>query len=150
MIKFLGGWFIIQLILLNGCSNSINNQPPKILLGQDMCDNCFMIINEMKYAAAVTLRNGEEKRFDDIGCMLSYINRNIGEIKYYWVNDFISGTSISAENALFVKSKNEVTPMGGGIVAFRLKENAERFAEKENVPIMKFNDLINNNKYHKE
>ena len=58
--------------------------------GQDACDHCFMIINEMKYAAAVTLKNGEEKRFDDIGCMLSYADENKVNIKYYWVNDFNS------------------------------------------------------------
>lgn len=146
MIKFLSVSFIVMSILLNGCANSVKMKPPKIILGQDVCDNCFMIINELKYAAAVTLYNGEEKRFDDIGCMLSYIYKNNGNIKYYWANDFISDKSISAETAFFVKSKNEVTPMGGGIIAFRLKEKAERFAERENVLVINFNDLINNNK----
>jgi len=95
-----------------GCGGSSDAVPPKFMPGQDACDHCFMIINEMKYAAAVTLKNGDEKRFDDIGCMLSYADENKVNIKYYWVNDFNSDESIPAEKAFFVRSKKRGNSYG--------------------------------------
>jgi len=143
--KLLIGLFLILPVLPGGCRGSDNKVSPAIMLGQDVCDNCFMLINEKKYAAAVTLGNGEEKRFDDISCMLSYRQSNKEKIKYYWVYDFISDSSIQAEEAFYVKSKKEITPMGGGIIAFSQQDKAEDFAAKENTAVIKFMELINNN-----
>ncbi len=145
MTKILIVLSIIFPVLFIGCGESADAVPPKFMPGQDACDHCFMIINEMKYAAAVTLKNGEEKRFDDIGCMLSYTDENKVNIKYYWVNDFNSDNTIPAEKAFFVRSKNEITPMGSGILAFGSKEKAEEYSSKENSSVVKFNDLITNN-----
>lgn len=144
MIKLLVALFLILPVLSGGCKNSNEEVPPKIIPGQDACDNCVMLINEIKYAAAVTLSNGEEKRFDDISCMLSYIQGNKQKIKYFWVYDFISDSSLHAEKAFYVKSKKEITPMGGGIIAFARRAKAEDFAGKENTIVMNFTDLTNN------
>lgn len=145
MTKLLFTFSIIFSVLFIGCGESADAVPPKFIPGQDACDHCFMIINEMKYAAAVTLKNGEEKRFDDIGCMLAYADEHKSSIKYYWVNDFNSDSTIPAEKAFFVRSKNEVTPMGSGILAFESKEKAENYSSGENTSVVKFKDLINNN-----
>ncbi len=145
MKKLLAGLLLILSVLPGGCGGSDNTIPPAIILGQDVCDNCFMLINEKKYAAAVTLVNGEEKRFDDISCMLSYRQSGKEKIKYYWVYDFISDSSLQAGEAFYVKSKKEITPMGGGIIAFNQRKKAEDFARKEDTAVIKFMDLINNN-----
>jgi copper chaperone NosL len=145
MTKLLIPISIILIVLFIGCGNSADVVPPKFMPGQDACDHCFMIINELNYAAAVTLKNGEEKRFDDIGCMLSYADENKTSIKYYWVNDFNSEETIPAEKAFFVRSKNQVTPMGSGILAFSSEEKAGIISSRENLSIVKFNDLNNNN-----
>jgi copper chaperone NosL len=144
MTKLIIGLLFILPVIFGGCSKSSDAIPPKIMAGQDPCDHCFMLINEVKYAAALTLKNGEEKRFDDIGCMLSYISENKANIKYYWVNDFNSGKTIPAEKAFFIESKNEVTPMGSGILAFGSEKKAAGFAAGETSSILRFNDLINN------
>lgn len=145
MIKLSAGLIVILTVLLAGCRDSMEKVPPKIMPGQDVCDNCFMLINEIKYAAAVTLNNGEEKRFDDISCMLSFIQDNRQKIRYYWVFDFLSGTSLQAEKAYYVRSKKEITPMGGGIIAFGVGDRAQEFASNENTAAINFMDLINNN-----
>lgn len=144
MIKFLITSLCILPLIFAGCSKSLDAIPPKILAGQDQCDHCFMLINEVKYAAALILKNGEEKRFDDIGCMLAYAEENKVNIKYYWVNDFKTGKSLPAEKAFFVRSKNEVTPMGSGLLAFSSEETANGYSAGENSTILRFNDLINN------
>ncbi|HKB86266.1 MAG TPA: nitrous oxide reductase accessory protein NosL [Ignavibacteriaceae bacterium] len=139
---------IVLLVLpyfLTGCRNSSADVPPEIIPGQDACDNCFMIINEKKYAAAVTLNNGEEKRFDDIGCALAYIDQNKKNIMGYWVFDFLSGVPVPAKKAFFVRSSMEVTPMGSGLLAFSKKAAAETFAGRENSKVLIFNELTNNN-----
>jgi len=144
MIKLLASLLFVLPVFITGCTGKTDKIPPKIMWGQDACDNCFMLINDKKYAAAVTLQNGEEKRFDDIGCMLAYMQNNKKDIKYYWVYDFISDNPIPAEDAFFVRSKQEVTPMGSGIIAFNLKNDAEKYVGKGDSTILKFIDLTNN------
>ena len=145
MRKLPAALFFILLTVYGGCGDSNEKVPPTIIPGQDVCDNCYMLINEEKYAAAVTLINGEEKRFDDISCMLSYRHSNNEKIKYYWVYDYISDISLQAEKAFYVKSKKEITPMGGGIIAFGQREEAKNFADKENKAVINFKELVDNN-----
>ena len=49
-------WFITCVMLfltLAACGGGTDTtQPPEILYGQDVCDECDMIISEEKYAAA--------------------------------------------------------------------------------------------------
>ena len=45
------GW--VALLALAGCGGAADTtQPPETLYGQDVCDECDMIISEEKYAAA--------------------------------------------------------------------------------------------------
>jgi copper chaperone NosL len=131
---------IFTFIILTGCGSN-SDSPPKIVLGQDPCDNCFMIINEYKYAASLWLENGQSKRFDDIGCMIDFLNKNKNKVKAYWVNDFQTKEPLHAENAFFVDSDSIITPMGFGIVAFKSKAEAEKFAEKNKAEVASFSKL---------
>ena len=134
-------------IILTGCSGTTSEKPPKIVLGQDPCDNCFMIINEFKYAASVRLENGDAKRFDDIGCMIDFQNKNKTKANAYWVYDYLTKKPIHAEAAYFIDSDSLITPMGFGIAAFKSKTGAEKYAEKYKTKITSFKEL--KNKYHK-
>ncbi len=139
--------FIFLLVILTGCSGTISDKPPKLNLGQDPCDNCFMIINEKKFAASIWLENGEAKRFDDIGCMIDFINKNKSNVKTYWVYDYITKEPMLTNNAFFIDSDSLITPMGFGIVAFKSEAEASKFAEEYKTKIISFNEL--KNKYHK-
>jgi copper chaperone NosL len=145
------------VILLSGCTGkSSENVPPEIALGKDACDNCFMLINEKKFAASIRLENGEAKRFDDIGCMIQYLDKIKSEaahrnlslggsiIEAYWVYDFISGKPLKAQNAFFVSTKNNSTPMGFGIEAFKNKEDAINSADQNKTDVMSFKKLKTN------
>ena len=138
------------IFVICGCSsNSNNSEPPKIVLGQDPCDNCFMLINEKKFAASIWLSNGESKRFDDIGCMIDYVQKSGDKISSYWVYDYNNDKPLKAEEAYFVKSDKLLTPMSFGIVAFKTKSAASQYAAKYNTELIVFNDLIINNKISK-
>lgn len=133
----------IGLIILNmlGCSGNKKELPPKLTLSQDACDNCFMLINEKKFAASIRLENGEAKRFDDIGCMIEFIKKNNDKVKSFWVYDYNTKNSIKADVAFFVNSKKIITPMGFGIVAFSSEKTAQDFAIKNNANVISFNYL---------
>ena len=45
--------------------------PPEIVEGRTICDECGMIIDEIRFAASYRTADGTEHRFDDIGGMLA-------------------------------------------------------------------------------
>ncbi len=133
-------------IVLAGCSSDSKfNEPPKINLGQDPCDKCYMIINEKKFAGTLWLNNGEAKRFDDAGEMIEYIKNDSINIKKSWVYDFISEEPVETDKAFYIQSDEVVTPMGFGVIAFRKEEHAKKYSEKYNVKIISYNQLKTNN-----
>lgn len=134
---------LISILVFSGCKNNLNqDKPPKIILGQDPCDNCFMLINEMKYAASMWLENGEAKRFDDIGCLLDYLDKTKDKILTIWVYDFGDNTPIKSQDAYYVKSDKILTPMSSGIVAFKNKNAALDEAKKYDTKENSFDELI--------
>ena len=133
---------VIVIFFIPGCGSGSDNEfPPEITLGQDACNNCFMLINEKRFAASVWLENGEAKRFDDIGCMLEFIKKNDDRIKSYWVYDYKTKGPVKAETAFFINSKNIITPMGFGIAAFNSEETAHKFAKQNNTKVVSFKEL---------
>jgi len=111
----------VMLIIAAGyisCSTDNFNEAPKVLYGQDPCAECYMIINEKRFAAAIKIRQGETFRFDDVGCLVNFMNKN--ELKGYniWVVDFTSEKWLPVEKTGFILNKNIPTPMGFGILAF--------------------------------
>lgn len=133
----------LPVILLTGCSRTNSDKPPDIMPGKDPCDNCFMIISEDRFAASLWLENGEAKRFDDIGCMLSYVHKNKSSVRTYWVYDYLSNVPLKADNSFFLASDKLETPMGSGIIALKSRPEALRLAEKFQTNIISFYDLKN-------
>lgn len=134
---------VIFLVFLAGCDGgSREDTPPDISLGQDPCDFCFMLINEKKFAAAIRLENGAFKRFDDIGCMIGYIEKKQARVKSLWVYDYPTGEPVRAGNALFIRTQDVITPMGSGILAFKSEREAYTAAERNHTQIESFNKLL--------
>ena len=104
-------------------------QPPEINYGQEMCDECGMVIDDQRFAAATLLINGEYLKFDDAGEMLSYhMNHPEDQVAAWFVHDYSTEEWIRGETATFVNSATIQTPMASGIVAFADPEQAEAFA----------------------
>ncbi|MCA9963209.1 MAG: nitrous oxide reductase accessory protein NosL [Anaerolineales bacterium] len=107
------------LFLLLGCQSAADlDTPPEILYGQDICDECSMIINETRYAASYVTNTGEVRRFDGIGDMLLYDYKQHEQVHVYWVHDFNSEEWLLADKATFVQNSALPTPMGWGLIAF--------------------------------
>jgi copper chaperone NosL len=83
-----------------------------------------MLVSDLAYAAAFRTAEGEERIFDDIGCMLRELPASGPRV---WVHDFDTSSWIDGEKAFFLRSGSLETPMGGGIVAFSSREAAEKY-----------------------
>jgi copper chaperone NosL len=113
-------------IFLMGCSPSANpNEPPEILYGQDVCEECGMIINEERFAASYMTEADVVRRFDDVGGMLLYDHKHQEDVRHYWVHDLATEEWIDAKEAVFVLDEGLITPMGWGLAPFATPEQAE-------------------------
>ena len=113
---------------LMSCRPSANlDEPPEIIYGQDVCDECSMIINEERFAASYITKSGDIRRFDDMGGMLLYDQKHQEDVHIYWVHDLDTQAWLNANGAHFVLSDELVTPMGWGVAAFATQERADAF-----------------------
>ncbi len=114
--------------LLVACNptNSLD-EPPEIIYGQDVCDECSMIINEARYAASYGTTTGDIRRFDDIGNMLLYTQKHSEDVHVFWLHDFNTKEWINAERATLVLNPDLVTPMAWGLAAFAMVADAEAY-----------------------
>lgn len=135
-------WLLAALALGACGAVPASAKPPDIRYGQDVCDQCRMIISEENTAAAYWTSNGEARRFDDIGGMFLYQREHDEAVAAYWVHDSISGDWLKAEAATFVLNAGLQTPMGFGLVAFAdaAKADALAFGE-EGARVLSFAEL---------
>lgn len=136
--------FVLGLVLLGACSQAADtSQPPEIAYGQDVCDNCNMLISEEKFASAYWTADGEARRFDDMGEMLTYMKSNPEEIASTWVHDVNSAEWLAAEDAFFVMNSGVSTPMGTGIVACSTEAEAQALAYgQDGAMVLTFAELM--------
>lgn len=131
------------LLLLVSCgANRSGARPPEIAYGRDVCDQCGMVISEVKFACALQLEDGSYRKFDDIGDMAQHMAEH-PDLKFRagWVHDFISEKWIAAETAAYVYGPTLATPMGHGMAAFAAKTDAENAAQAWNGEVLTFDGV---------
>lgn len=119
-------------------------QPVDILPEADECATCVMAIENLPVASELTLRDGDVKKFDDIGCMAQYVKRKRlkeSAIKGMFVHDLPSGRWVPLERATLVKSSYP-TPMRYGIVAFATPAGAKKMAAKYKPKLVSWADVL--------
>ncbi len=136
--------FILALVFgLVGCGQSANDiGAPEIFYGQDVCDECSMIISDARFATATIDLNGNVHKFDDIGGMLVYhMDHPESQVKAYFVHDYNTQTWLRGETAIYVRSPQIQSPMNDGIAAFAEQAAAEAFAAQVGGTVNKFDEL---------
>ena len=97
--------------------------PPEIAYGEDVCDQCNMIISDERYAAGLVVEvepgRYEHRIFDDIGDLLVYEQEHVDELTVaaYYVHDYGSKEWIDGRSAFYISSDELLTPMGLGLAA---------------------------------
>ena len=151
--RWVGGWpsavgllcvALTLLLALAACGGGADTtQPPEILYGQDVCDECDMIISEEKYAAAYWTAEGEARRFDDVGEMLVFMARNPEATASIWVHDVNSAAWLPAEEAWFVMNSGLRTPMGTGIAVLADEQSARALAfDQPAAVVLTFSEIV--------
>lgn len=125
---------LVLLIFAISCSDKPETGPAEVYYGGDICERCKMIISEKDYAAQYQLSNGKAVKFDDLGCMIHYMNEeHDANISSVYVMDYYSKKWIDGHDAYYIWSQDTQTPMGYGILAFKQSSNASELTQKENV-----------------
>lgn len=139
---FLIGGFLFTFALLAACGGSNEITAPKIFYGQDICQECGMIISDANFAAATIDLKDNAHKFDDIGGMLIYhMDHPEFQVRAYFVHDYQTGTWLRGETAFYVRANLPDAPMGDGIVAFADRATADAFAERMRGQVFKFDEL---------
>lgn len=142
-------FIILHLALLAACGGPTitPDTPPEILYGEDVCDQCNMIINDERFAAGLVVELEpsvyEHRIFDDIGDLLMYEKEHGGEltIAAYYVHDYNSKEWIDGENAYYISSQDLFTPMGFGLAAAAQELEANALAKEWNGTVLTFAEL---------
>lgn len=134
---------LLVALLLAACAPANTGpQPPEILYGQDVCEECGMIISEARFACAALFSDGEMRKYDDIGDMLAFAAKHADlSVGAWFVHDYNSEQWMRGETAFFVLSDQIRTPMNRGIAAFKDQADAEAFAAQVGAPALTFDAL---------
>jgi copper chaperone NosL len=127
---------------LSGCGQP--KLEPVEIAAEDMCAFCRMAISERRYAAEFLNQDGDAFKFDDIGCLVSYLKakQSRSDVAAYFVVDYEARQWINAEQAYFVRSEEFKTPMSGRLVAFSDRSKAEEAAAKYHGKLLGFSELF--------
>lgn len=133
----------ISILLLTAACQTTKIEPVA-LAPEDMCSYCRMAISEKQYAAEVIDSDGQAFKFDDIGCMVNFMEgkKNKAPIAAYFVIDFDKREWIKGEDAYYVRAAEVNTPMDGGIIAFRTQSQAQQAADKYQGIMLRWKDIV--------
>lgn len=132
---------IFSVLMLGGCGGRQAGEPPNIRYGREVCSECGMMISESRFAAASADRDNHIFKFDEIGCMILHKLHHPVPIREFWVHDDLSGEWLRAEEAVYVESKQLISPMGYGVAAFSSPKRAKEAALKQGGAVKSFDDL---------
>ncbi|MCT8139276.1 nitrous oxide reductase accessory protein NosL [Anaerobacillus sp. CMMVII] len=100
--------------------------------GVDRCEHCNMLVPDDLNATQLILADGRSLMFDDIGCMVEWVNdHGMDDVNVRYVRDYHSEDWIVMEEATFVYHKEFRTPMAYGVYSFSSKVDAEAFVVEQ-------------------
>lgn len=112
---------IITFLIGSGCAE----EPEPIVEGLDECARCRMLISDSRFAAQLVTEEGKHLKLDSIECMLD-VMREDTKYPFVWVSNAAKpGEWLEAEQAVFVRSDQIRSPMGGGLAAFESEVDAK-------------------------
>lgn len=100
---------LILLVLAVACTAGGPRDP---VWGKQTCKHCGMLVSEARYAGQLLTTQNERLYFDDIGCLVEYVDRERGAASKLWV--YAEGGWVEAESARY--GVGAPSPMDYGFV----------------------------------
>ncbi|MED3574958.1 nitrous oxide reductase accessory protein NosL [Cytobacillus praedii] len=129
------------LLLLAGCQSKAA-APIEIKANEESCAECKMGIEELKSAAQIILKDGKPLLFDDIGCMITYLQQNSPKYQAAFIHDYQTKDWIDFDKSTFVQNSSIESPMSYGIAGFDSEEKAAQFKEKDGGELYSKEELL--------
>ncbi|MFO1443346.1 nitrous oxide reductase accessory protein NosL [Bacillus sp. Bva_UNVM-123] len=126
---------VLGVMFLSGCGSDKSFEPVEINTEIDVCEICNMGIAHEYYATEIISTDGDVYKFDDIGCMLEFLERDQkisnDKVAKQYVRDSETGEWVELEQAYHVYHPDFWTPMANGVVTFKDKEQAENYMKEQ-------------------
>ena len=102
---------------------------------------------EFKQFSLVIPAGIEPSSFYDIGCAVKFRDKECASRQdaidnNAEVHDYSSGEPVKAQDAFFAVGTDVLTPLGHGVVAFKEKAAAEKFASEHKGRVIKWHQVI--------
>lgn len=129
-------------LLLAGCSAP---KPAAVVLGQDMCAACNMVVSDARFASQVVTTTGKVYKFDSVECMVAFLMEGHvakDQVHSTWVTDYLRpGTWLKAEEARYLQSVKVRSPMGLNLSAYKTLGDLENVRADANGIERRYADL---------
>lgn len=86
--------------------------PTDPVWGKQTCGHCRMLVSDPSYAGQVLTNRDERVFFDDVGCMVEYVEEHPGVARELWARE--NGAWVDARKARY--RTGAATPMDYGFV----------------------------------
>ena len=145
MISFIDEIAILFIpLFLSSCSYD----PSPFVSGSDDCYVCKMGLADFRFGGEFITKKGKTFKFDDLGCMIEYLESGSIEkkdIARILVMNFESPNHfVDAEKAWIIVSPELKSPMKSNAAGFETKEAAEIILKQKNGTLLNWSDLIKN------
>ena len=129
--------------LLFSLSCTGTSAPKPITVNKDICVLCKMTLVDLKFATQLVTNKGKHYMFDDISCMVEFVNDNkeMKTGKLFVPNYLNEREFLEVKNAFYIEGGDVKSPMNGNIAAFATASAAEQYAEQLNARVIAWEDL---------
>ncbi len=133
--------FILLVFGLTACKRQFE----PINYGHEACAHCKMTIMDRRFAAEILTSKGKAVKFDDLGCMLQYIQEEhfADDGARIFVADYSNpgGQFLDASKAQYVQSEQFKSPMGGNYASVATAAAANKLKATINGNLLSWNNL---------
>jgi copper chaperone NosL len=91
---------IAAALLLAACTN--DNAAVEPVWGKEPCAQCGMVVGDRRFGAQLVTDDGDHMLFDDVGCMVAYIDAKKIAPRRMWAHDADTGAWLDARSARYI------------------------------------------------
>jgi copper chaperone NosL len=106
------------VVFMAGCGT----EPEPIRYGTDACEHCQMTLMDTRFGAELITSKGKVHKFDDVNCLISFMQKNEIEessLSHLLFIDYLRPEQlVSVSEACFVQSPAVRSPMASQVAVF--------------------------------